>query len=900
MANESTSSDAETATAHLSPEDAGARLLAIIEASPTAIVSLDPKGNVTGWNPAAEHIFGWTESEVLGKPSPTAPEDQREQSTALLKEVLGGKTVTGLRRSRLRKDGSTIELLMSTAPVSGADGRLLGTVILAEDLAVELRREEERSQLLASERAARAEAEQTAGRMARLQAVTAALSTAATQAEVAQTIVDHARAAFGADAGMVSVLDAEGKRLEVVYTSGFDADVVDAYRQIPLEVRTPATSAARTGEPVWIETATELAARYPDLASIHGELGHEALMALPVRTGDRILGAAGVTFAKARHFTADDRAFIQALAHQCGQALERARLYESTERARQEAESAQKRFEFLAEASKVLAQSLDYETTLQTVAALAVPRMADWCAIHVVSLEGQVRQVAVVHTDPAKVRLAHEFEQKFPYDPNAETGVPAVIRSGEPELTSEITDEMILAASPDEEIVRVLRGLGLKSSMTVPLIARSRTIGAITFVSESSDRRYGDGDVSLAMDLATRVALAVDNSLLYWDAQRSAAERAAVLGQITEGIMTADTAGRTTFINEAGKRLTGGASVTRNQVGGAPRNQFFTPEGEPLAADQLPLARAVREQAVTENREVLIRRTDGSEIIVQLSASPVRAVDGTLLGGVVTFRDVTAERTLERQKDDFLSAAAHDLKTPLTTIKGLAQILRRRAERAAAPEARAMAESLYRIDATTSRMTQLINELLDVSRLQTGRPLDLVRNDADLIDLLTRLVSEQQQTTDRHRIRMETDLTDLRSYWDEQRLERTFTNIVSNAVRYSPHGGEILIRVSRSDESEPEAVIAVRDEGMGIPEHDLALVFDRFHRGSNVSGRIPGTGIGLAGSLQIVQQHGGTISVDSKEGAGTTFVVRLPIVSSADEVNESRALEPGAPVGAPE
>jgi signal transduction histidine kinase len=197
-------------------------------------------------------------------------------------------------------------------------------------------------------------------------------------------------------------------------------------------------------------------------------------------------------------------------------------------------------------------------------------------------------------------------------------------------------------------------------------------------------------------------------------------------------------------------------------------------------------------------------------------------------------------------------------------------------------------------------MTQLINELLDVSRLQTGRPLDLVRNDADLIDLLTRLVSEQQQTTDRHRIRMETDLTDLRGYWDEQRLERTFTNIVSNAVRYSPHGGEILIRVSRSDESEPEAVIAVRDEGMGIPEHDLALVFDRFHRGSNVSGRIPGTGIGLAGSLQIVQQHGGTISVDSKEGAGTTFVVRLPIVSSADEVNESRALEPGAPVGAPE
>ena len=128
----------------------------------------------------------------------------------------------------------------------------------------------------------------------------------------------------------------------------------------------------------------------------------------------------------------------------------------------------------------------------------------------------------------------------------------------------------------------------------------------------------------------------------------------------------------------------------------------------------------------------------------------------------MSFRDVTAQRTLERQKDDFLSAVAHDLKTPLTTIKGLSQILGRRAARANTPETRALLEGLNRIDVTTTRMSGLINELLDVSRIQMGRSLDLIRTSVDLVDLIQHIANEQQHTTELHTVRVTAPETEVR------------------------------------------------------------------------------------------------------------------------------------------
>ncbi|HTE20275.1 MAG TPA: PAS domain-containing protein, partial [Armatimonadota bacterium] len=153
---------------------------------------------------------------------------------------------------------------------------------------------------------------------------------------------------------------------------------------------------------------------------------------------------------------------------------------------------------FLAESSELLAASLDYETTLASVARLAVPHIADWCAVDLVGEDGRPHRLAVTHVDPEKVQWAHELEQRYPPDPNAPTGVPNVIRTGRAELYSEIPDELLVLAARDEEHLRIIRELGMTSAMIVPLFARGRALGAISFISAESGRRYGAADRSRA------------------------------------------------------------------------------------------------------------------------------------------------------------------------------------------------------------------------------------------------------------------------------------------------------------------------------------------------------------------------------------------------------------------
>ena len=180
---------------------------------------------------------------------------------------------------------------------------------------------------------------------------------------------------------------------------------------------------------------------------------------------------------------------------------------------------------FLAEAGEVLSSSLDYRATLSNVARLAVPTLADWCSVDVLEEDGSLDRLAVAHQDPQKVELAHELQERYPPDPDAPYGVHQVLRTGEAQMMSEIPPELIERAARDEKHREMLRQLGLNSYMTIPLIARHRTLGAITLVYAESGRRYGEQDLGLAKDLARRAALAVDNSRLYGQAQREIAER---------------------------------------------------------------------------------------------------------------------------------------------------------------------------------------------------------------------------------------------------------------------------------------------------------------------------------------------------------------------------------------
>ena len=205
-----------------------------------------------------------------------------------------------------------------------------------------------------------------------------------------------------------------------------------------------------------------------------------------------------------------------------------------------------------------------------------------------------------------------------------------------------------------------------------------------------------------------------------------------------------------------------------------------------------------------------------------------------------------------------------------------------------------MSESLVRIDTVATKMNMLIGELLDFAHLQVGQPLDLNRRPTDLVALARQVAAEYQHSTDRHHIRMEHTTPKVVGLWDAPRLERVLDNLLSNAIKYTQKGGEITIQVGLEDVEGysgngkgPQAVLVVRDQGIGIPASDLPYVFEWFRRAGNVSGRIGGTGIGLASARQVVEQHGGTISVESQEGQGTTFTVRLPLATL--EANDATA-----------
>jgi PAS domain S-box-containing protein len=192
----------------------------------------------------------------------------------------------------------------------------------------------------------------------------------------------------------------------------------------------------------------------------------------------------------------------------------------------------------LADASRVLASTLDYEKTLQAVARLAVGELADWCAVDLVMPTGGIRQVVISHVDEAKIKWAKELNKRYPPDYDAPTGVGHVIRTGKPEIYPEITDEMLRASARDADHLAITRELQIKSALVVPMIARGRSVGALTLISTARGRRYGEQDLTLAMELATRAAIAIDNAQLYRSALTASEAKSAFLATMSHELRT--------------------------------------------------------------------------------------------------------------------------------------------------------------------------------------------------------------------------------------------------------------------------------------------------------------------------------------------------------------------------
>jgi signal transduction histidine kinase len=245
----------------------------------------------------------------------------------------------------------------------------------------------------------------------------------------------------------------------------------------------------------------------------------------------------------------------------------------------------------------------------------------------------------------------------------------------------------------------------------------------------------------------------------------------------------------------------------------------------------------------------------------------------SLLQEMATARQA-AERSV-RQRDAFITSTVHDLRTPLTYIRGRTQLLQRRLARSTVPDEDRtwIDDGLNQIVSGVGQMTDLLVDLQDVIFLQLGRPLELHPVPVELVDYARGIVLEFEQQFSGHHFTFAADAPSLQLEIDPVRIRRVISNLLMNAVKYSDVDTTIQIRI----DSTPDWVtLAVTDEGMGIPDADLTRIFDRFHRGSNVASHQAGSGIGLAGARVITRQHGGDLQVTSTLGAGSTFSVRLP------------------------
>src|SRR2546423_1171994 len=321
------------------------------------------------------------------------------------------------------------------------------------------------------------------------------------------------------------------------------------------------------------------------------------------------------------------------------------------------AEEAQR---FLVEAGATLGSSLDYRSTLAAVARMAVPRIADWSRVDILE-GGKLRTLAVEHIDPGKVELALELARRYPEDPEAAHGPPLVVRTGRSHLAAEISEEALAELAVDDLHLGLVRELGFQSYMCVPLVARDRVLGVISFVSAESGRRYGPDDLALAEELARRAGTAIENAQLYREVEERA-QAARVLETVGDGVFLVDGRGIVRLWNHAAEALTG---LARADVVGRPALQVL-PGWDHLAA-RVPVSGAPGPAVA----ETLPLELDGVERWIAISG--VAFEDGT----VYAFRDTTEDRALEQIRQDLVATVSHELRTPLAAIYGSALTLRR-------------------------------------------------------------------------------------------------------------------------------------------------------------------------------------------------------------------------------
>ncbi|HEU0013778.1 MAG TPA: GAF domain-containing protein [Longimicrobium sp.] len=878
-------------------------------------------------SPAFTTLFGLPVSRVEEDPAAFVeavhPGDRARVEAALPERARSGGT---LEYRVALPDGAVRHLRDRAFPVRDGSGALRWIAGLVEDLTEELE--------------GRARLERAVERISRLQRVTAGLSGALTQKQVADVLLHEGLPAVGAFGGSLAVLSADGETIELLGTEGYAAEVLRGWMRIPASAPVPIADAIRAGVPVVVADTEELARRYPRFTATRPAASRTvALACVPVRAEGAVLGSFNLSFDAPRVLDDEELGFLRALAQQCGIALERVRLYEAEQRARAAADDERRRSAFLAEASRLLTESLDPEETLRSLARAAVPELADWCGVDVVAdpesggWPPELRRILVQPPGgadaAAEALLARGREPRW----DAPSGLPHVLRTGQAVFVPEVTQAMLEAGAEDAEHREILLAVGITSYLCVPLLSRDRVLGALTLATTRSGRRFTEADLRTAEALARRATTAVQNARLFAaeqaarDAAEHGAERARALQRLAAALSQAASPEQVAdVVVEEGGRALGGAAGSLAALD-AERGEWTTlastgypPEVLRQYARYPLVAGRPLSDAALSRRPTFFHTPDEVEAVYPAAAEVMRDAGHTSLAALPL---MAGDRVVAGLTFSFHSPRSFDEseRTFLHTVADLAaQALERSRLFAAERQARAEAESASRAK----------TEFLAVMSHELRTPLNAIGGYTELMEMGLRGPLTPEQAEDLKRIRRSQHhlLGLINDVLNFARLEGGHVEfdiarvplggvlagleaLVAPQVRergleygYAAPDADlaawadaekvrqiVLNLLSNAIKFTPRGgsvrlecvrregrvLVRVSDTGAGVPPDRLESIFEPFVQlGRSLTSVQEGTGLGLSISRDLARGMGGDLAVESPPGSGAVFTLALP------------------------
>lgn len=505
--------------------------------------------------------------------------------------------------------------------------------------------------------------------------------------------------------------------------------------------------------------------------------------------------------------------------------------------------------DYLLEITRAITQELDQEKVLARILNISIEMLAGQAGLIALREEqGGWRVSASFSIPPAFLRQLDPLLAAIPeHEEPARFELPAI---------NHLLQTLTRAAS-----------WGLLTGVVLPLIAHGQVVGVI-LIFRNYQGGFSANDTALLQSFADQAAIAVHNALLYTDLSNEKRRIDALLDSAADGILILTPDHIIERGNPALARMVG---LPVDQIRGQTHQEIIhwvkTKEGQDLEqaeAGGWPLT-----PNATLYVEGDLKRQNGLPLPVGITYAPLFAPEGTLVNIIATVRDITRFREAEELKTTFISVISHELKTPVALIKGYVGTLRRED---ASWDRQVIADSLAVIEEEADHLTELIENLLDASRLQAGA-LAINLADVSLADMAKRIAERFSLQSDHHTFHVDFPENFPVVMGDETRLGQVLSNLISNAVKYSPAGGEIRITgQARSG----HIVVCVSDQGPGIAASDLPYVFERFYRSDDASRTTKGAGLGLFLARAVVEAHGGRIWVDPKPGQGARICFSLP------------------------